>query len=335
MRTFVAGLLALALSAGVTPAGAEPAPLHLSDVLEEARERNPEIRAARERAAAAAAVPRRVRALDDPTFSYELWNAPDCRVDRADNNILRLSQKVPFPGKRALAGEAATHDADFARSEVASVELDVRAAVRRAYYDLWGARELLGVYDRERALLDRLAHVATERYGTGAVPQSDVLRAQVERTHLVNRSATQDLVVQGAEAELNALLSRDPTEPLGVPEPPAPARLDETVAALTEHALVARPELAAQEAAVAREDAGIRLARRGYLPDFEFSVGRFLNPGARDGFGAMATVSIPIVNKGKYDAGVGEASARRASAEAELQRLRDRIRREVQQVYLR
>jgi len=58
-------LITLALSLGLIPATsfAQPKePLRLADVLQEARENNPEIRAARERASAAAAIPPRVAA---------------------------------------------------------------------------------------------------------------------------------------------------------------------------------------------------------------------------------------------------------------------------------
>ena len=238
-------------------------PLRLADVLEQARDRNPEIRAARARAVAAAAVPGRVRALDDPTFSYEVWNAPNpVRVDRADNNILRLSQKVPFPGKRALAGEVAMREADMAGSESTSVELDVATAVKRAYYDLWAAHELLHVYSRERGLVERFARIAEQKYGVGEATQSDVLRAQVELTHFINRVSTQTLAIEGVRAELNALLSRPPGDLLGVPEDPQPPRLDSGADDLIDLAVSSRPELRAQQAAVAREEAAVRLARR-------------------------------------------------------------------------
>lgn len=334
MRTLLAVLL---LGAG-TLARADGAGgrLRLADVLEQARERNPEIRAARERAAAAAAVPRRVRALDDPTFSYEVWNAPDpLRVDRADNNILRLSQKIPFPGKRALAGEVAVREADMVRSEGTSVELDVAAAVKRAYYDLWAAHELLEVYSRERGLVERFARIAEQKYGVGEVAQSDVLRAQVELTRFINRVTTQTLAIDGARAELNALLSRPPGDPLGVPEDPPPPRLDPEVDGLMGLAVDSRPELRAQQSAVAREEAAVRLAQREYFPDFEFNVGRFVNPGQRDGFGAMAAVSIPLAYKWKYDAGLAEARARLGSAEANLRRMQDRVQLEVKQAHVR
>jgi outer membrane protein TolC len=330
-------LFALVLGA-VAFARAEVAaePLQLADVLAQARERNPEIRAARQRALAAAAIPERVRALDDPTFGYEMWNAPDpLRADRADNNILRLSQKVPFPGKRALAGEVAGHEADVARSEGSSVELDVATAVKRAYWDLWAAHALYGVYDRERGLLERFARIAEQKYAVGEVAQSDALRAQVELTHAVNRVSTQALAIDGAGAELNALLSRPPGEPLGVPEAPPPPHLDRDAAELIDVAMRTRPELHAEEASVAREDAAVRLARRDYLPDFEFGFARFQNPGSRDGYGATAAFSIPLAYKWKYDAGVSEARARLGLAEAEVRRVQDRVRREVQQAHLR
>ena len=318
------------------PARAAEAPLRLADVLAEARERNPEIHAARARADAAAAVPTRARALDDPTFSYELWNAPDSfRPDRADNNILRLSQKLPFPGKRGLAGDIAARDADAARLAVAAVELDVAAAVKRAFYDLWEAHELLQVYGRERALLERLAHVAAEKYGVGAVAQSDVLRAQVELTRVVTRVSTQALAIDASRAELNALLSRDADEPLGIPELGGAPRLDVRPDTLVASALAVRPEVREQEAAIAREETAVRLARRDYFPDFEVNVGRFLNPGQRDGFGAMAAVSIPLAYKWKYDAALDEARARLTAAQADLRRVQDRVRRDVQQAFLR
>lgn len=313
-----------------------PERLSLANVVVEARERNPELQAARGRSKAMAAVPRQVSALDDPTFSWEIWNAPESfRIDRADNNIVRLSQKFPFPGKRRLAGEIATHEAEQASHEVETVELELVAAVKRAYYDLWQAHERLAVYSRDKDLVERLTRIVEQRYGTGEAVQSDVVRAQVELTHLINRLETERLTIEQGEAELNALLSRPPDERLGLPESPAPPRLDATPAALTALALEKRPDVAAQNAAIAREDSAVRLADRGYYPDFEVSVGRFINADQADGFGAMASVTIPIFNGAKYRAAVDEASAKLGAARSEKRRIEDRIRRDVEQAYLR
>ena len=90
-----------------------------------------------------------------------------------------------------------------------------------------------------------------------------------------------------------------------------------------------------QQAAIAREESGLRLAKLNYLPDFEFSAGRFVNYRARDGVGAMVSVSIPIAYKSKYDAAVAEAESRLSAARNDLRRVEDGIRREVRQSFVR
>src|SRR5262249_40903760 len=54
-----------------------------------------------------------------------------------------------------------------------------------------------------------------------------------------------------------------------------------------------------------------------------------------DGFGTMASMTIPIANKTKYDAGVSEANAHLNTAVADERRLEDAVRRDVEQAWLR
>ena len=340
--TLAIAVLGALLGAPVAPAAARAkdstklAPLHLDALLVEVKERNPELQAARSRSRAMAAVPPQVAALDDPTLSYEAWNIPDSlRIDRADNNIFRLAQKFPFPGKRRLAGEMAAHEAERSRYEASGVELDVLAAVKIAYDDLWQAHERLGVFEREKKLLERFAHATEQKYSVGEVSQADVLRAHVELTHVINQVQTEPLAIAAAEAELNTLLSRPPGDPLGTPAGLREPRLPFSPEALFETALAKRPELHAQQESIAREESAEELARKNYYPDFELSFGRFVNYGESDGFGAMASVTLPFANASKYEAGVEEARARLAAARSERRRFEDRARRDVQQAFLK
>ncbi|MGH7895123.1 MAG: TolC family protein [Candidatus Binatia bacterium] len=310
--------------------------LTLVETVAAARAHNPRIAMARARARAAAAMPAQAAAYDDPVVSWEAWNIPESvDVARADNNIFRLSQKIPFPGKRTLAGEAARDEADAVGADADTVELDVVAAAKRAYWDLWMRHQRFLVYEREKSLVERYARLAEQRYALGEVPQPDVLRAQVEVTHAVNRVTTEGLALDAERAELNALLSRPPEGPLGTPEDPVFTDVWVPLDALVDLAVAHRPELVAQAAAIARDEKGVRLAEKGYLPDFEVSVGRFVNSGTPNGFGAMASMTIPLAYKSKYDAGVSAASARLATAEAERRRVLDAVRREVQQALVR
>ena len=225
-RVLAAGLL---LGTVVLPASAETSgQLSLPDVIPEVRDHNPDIKAARDRVAAAKAKPAQVSAYDDPMVSYEAWNAPESfRVDHADNNIFRLSQKIPFPGKRSLAGTMAERDADMAAQNLRSVELDATAAATKAYYDLWMVHQNILIYSRDKDLVERFAKIAEQKYAVGQVSEPDVLRAQVELTRLINRVTTETLAADSARAALNALLSRAEDGPLGLPEDPPQPSVDD------------------------------------------------------------------------------------------------------------
>lgn len=334
-RTVSILIAALWLVGGADPR-ARGEELRLGDVLAAALQNNPGIRAAREKARAARQMPQQAAAWDDPTFSYEAWNAPESfDLSRAGNNIFKLSQKVPFPGKRALAGRIAERDADVAERDLDGARLDLCAEVKRAFYGLWQTHERLRVFARDEDLVRQLAAVAEQKYALGQASQPDVLRAQVELTRLINRVTTESLAIDAARAELDALLSRPAPGPLGTPEDPPPPALGESADALIALALERRPELAAASAAVERSRQSARLAGLDYLPDFEFTLERFFNFGARDGVGAMASVSLPFVYKYKYDAALAEARAKLAAAEADLRRARDRVQKEVAQAFLR
>lgn len=337
MRRFIAPcLIAFSVLAPSPSRGQTTAPLHLEDFLHAVRERNPDIQAARERLQAARAKPAQASAYDDPMVSWEVWNAPQpFHISDADNNIVRLSQKLPFPGKRSAAGHMATRDADIAEQMARSVELDVLNGATKAYYDLWMAHQNVLIYSRDKELVEHFAKIAETKYGVGQVSQPDVLRAQVERTRLINRVNTETLSVESAAAALTAFLSDTEDSPIGIPDTPPPPSLSTPLDDLQALALKMRPELAAQDAAIARDEEGVRLAKLNYLPDFEVTGGRFVNAHGGDGFGGMISLSVPIAYKYKYDAALAEAEAHLAATRTDRRRVEDALRRDVKQAYLR
>lgn len=306
--------------------------LPLDALLTYAQEHNPAIRAARSRLLAAQKVPTQASAYDDPMVMWDNWNAPESlRVDRAGNNIFRLSQRIPFPGKLRLKGEIAAKEAEQRAEELRATEIDTTAQVKKAYYDLWLVYRNLQVYSRDKELVAQFARIAEQKYAVGQVSQPDVLRAQVELTRLINRVITETLGRDKAQAQLNALLSRPPEAPLGIPHDPPSAVVAYSMADLENLTLKNRPELIGQARAVEREDLALALAHKAYYPDFEVSVSRFVNFGQPNGFGLVLSATIPLAFKYKYDAGVEEAIANRQTAQSELRRLQDRALFEVKQ----
>lgn len=306
--------------------------LTLEAVLAYAREHNPAIQAAKSRFLAAQKVPAQASAYEDPRVSWESWNAPEnFRVDEANNNIFRLSQAIPFPGKLRLKGEIASKEAGRVEAELGTTEIDIVAQLKKAYYDLWLVYQNLEVYRRDQALVAQFVRIAEQKYAVGQISQSDVLRAQVEHTRLISRVTTETLAQGKAEARLNALVSRPPEARLGIPENPPSPGLPYAMAELEQLTLRIRPELLAQAKALDKERLALALARKAYYPDFEVSMSRFVNFDARDGFGVMVSASIPLAFKYKYDAGVGEATANVQTGQDELWRLRDLALFEVKQ----
>lgn len=310
--------------------------LPLDALLTYAQEHNPTIRAAHARVLAARERPPQVSALDDPTFTYEGFNLPEnFDLTRTDNNILKLSQKLPFPGKRRLRGEIATHEAAIAREDARRTEMLTRADVKHAYYDLWRVHQDLLVYSREKELAAQFATIAEKKYAVGQVAQPDVLRAQVELTRLINRVTTQTLKLGEVGAMLNGLLSRSPEAPLGVPcDAPKPV-IRPALTELTELTLSHRPEIAATAAAIARDTTTLALSRKAYFPDFEIYVERFFNGGRKDGVGVVFSATIPLAYREKYDAGVAEASARLSASKADLRAAQDAALAEVKRALVR
>jgi len=310
--------------------------LPLDAVLTYAQAHNPTIRAARARVFAAQERPAQVSALDDPMFTYEGFNIPEnFDLTRTDNNILKLSQKLPFPGKRRLRGEIATHEVAIASKDVRRAEVMTRASVKQAYYDLWQVHQNLLVYAREKELAAQFATIAEKKYAVGQASQPDVLRAQVELTRLINRVTTQTLKLGEVRAMLNGLLSRSPEARLGVPHDAPKPVVRRTLAELTELTLNNRPEIAANAAAIARDTATLALSRKAYFPDFEVYVERFFNGGRKDGVGVIVSATIPLAYRQKYDAGVAEATARLSASKADLRAAQDTALAEVKGALVR
>src|SRR5690606_30874838 len=153
-------------------------------------------------------------------------------------------------------------------------------------------------------------------YASGTAPQSDVLRAEVEVARLDAMAHALAGQVRSAEAMLNVSLGRDPDSsvpalaPLVLAQPP-PAWT------VIKASLTSRPELAAGRGEIARAEADLLVMRDMYRPMATVRTG--LASTMAEGRGWMATVGVSLpVWRGRLRAGVAEAQAMRAMAEADL-----------------
>ncbi len=291
-----------------------PSPLSLGDVVRIASERRDEIEASRARVRAGEARPAIVSALSDPMISPSLDHKP-FMMWGADVSVT-IEQQIPLSGIRGHRRASALADIDRLRAEANRTTLDVGIDAANAYLMLQERRRTAALLNEQVAFARDVVNAANARYAAGTAPQSDVLRAEVEVARLGAIARALVAEVRGAEAMLNTSLARDPELP--VPELALPV-LTQPVPpwSALKSAVNARPELAAGRADIMRAQADIEVMRDMYRPMATIRTGPAYTMAEGRGWMAMVGVSLPIW-RGKLRAGVAEAQAMRAMAEADL-----------------
>jgi outer membrane protein, heavy metal efflux system len=215
--------------------------------------------------------------------------------------MLRLEQMVPNPGKLSARQRAAASEAAARRSAFESTRLSVREQVAVAYADVQALDARIAVMARIAELLRDIEGVVEARVRADLVPQSALLRVQVEADRVESDTATLALRRPSLMAALAAatgltLDSDADVDPL--PESAAPALPDR--AALTARAL---DHPTVQVALARRAVASARVDEAGWMwvPDLMFGVEYMamdrmdgaMSDAGRHGIGFMAGITIP------------------------------------------
>ncbi|MDX2149320.1 MAG: TolC family protein [Bryobacteraceae bacterium] len=313
MRAFILGLTAL------WTAGAEER-LALRPLMQEALRANPEVLAARKRYEAATHRPARESALPDTMISggYASTGSPrplaNLGTDPVANIGVMITQELPGPGKRGLRGEIAEREADAEFQQYQAAQLSVLTRVKSAWHRLGAAYDLLDILRSTQNLVQETVKVTEVRYAAGQAAQQDIFKAQTQRAALDLRLERLRQEIRSREAELNALLARQPGTPLGRPLPvPAPEfRL--ALAELMNAAQKNSPELARERKRIEREELSVNLARKGLQPDYAVSGGYFNMGRMADMYQFRVDITLPVFNRGRVRSEVAERSAELTAA---------------------
>ncbi|HEY3348664.1 MAG TPA: TolC family protein, partial [Thermoanaerobaculia bacterium] len=307
--------------APLAPADAGAAFAEVDALVAEALANNPELAAARGEAAAARARVSPAGALPDPmvTVNYENEGRSPSLGDEPGTRLQFMAQQAfPFPGKLGLQERVAEADAGRVATRPERVALSLEAAVRRGYAGLLEARENLRLVGEQLETWREIEEVVRARYSAGMGTQQDVLRAQSERTRLLQQRRKDEAAEEAALVELRRLLYRPPeaavpTERRLVPgEPLAAPSADE----FQKRALNVTPEL--REAALAKERSRLAgdLARRNLRPDFVASAA-YMNRGSLPlMWSAGVGVSVPLWSGRKQRPLIVEAESQLEAASA-------------------
>ncbi len=295
--------------------------LNLHALTQEAAGNNPEIQAARQRWEATTAVIPQVQTLPDPRLNFGYKDILEREA------MYGFSQEIPFPGKLRLRGEIAAREAERAEQEYLAARLRIIARLKEAYYDLCFVYKSIDIISKNKLLLIDFESTAKARYAVGRAVQQDVFRAQVEISRVLARLAILEQRRESLQAEINRLVNRPPTDPLGRPqEVHQVTPLTRSLAELTAMLDHTSPLLRAQVKGVERGDQAVALAKREYFPDFGIDTFGFRNETMREnGYQVMFGIKIPLYYATKQREGVREAFASRETAAQELQAVKQEL----------
>jgi outer membrane protein TolC len=295
VKTLVSAILTIVAATGLwaQETGAHPT-ADLAAFLREAEANSPAIRAAAARLSAAQRTPWQASALPDPEVSVAYLNDGISSFTLGESEFSTLSftwaQEVPYPGKRGHREEVAAHESDRMSSELERVRLEVLAAVKVAYADLYRFDQTTLILAESKTVLEAFAEGARRRYEVGEGIQESVLKAQTEILRLEAELVGVAQDRRTAEVRLNAAAGRAADTPIGpasfLPEAELPADAE----GLTDRAVAGSPAIAALRAAVLREEAAVRLAKIDLKPDFLWSAS-YQN---RDGLDPMVMGSFGL-----------------------------------------
>ncbi len=295
-------------------------PLSLHALVEEVRERNPEIRALSNRVQAKEFKAKAEGLLDDPTFKVEIEDIPIERPLNLGDSIqtrYSFSQMLPFPGKLSLKERIALKEALISEAEAREKELEVIGMLKEVYYEYAFIVESIKITREIKDVLENVLRNAEVRYSLGQMSQQDVIKAQMEISILVNDILTLEAEKDVTQARLNALLNRDTPSLLPEPEEIPRERIDISVEELIKKAIDKNPRLKAMAYEIEAQEATVSLAARNYYPDLMLGIGLIRRDGRFDSWDLMASINIPLwLNK--YNNQVREAKANRDVAASRL-----------------
>ncbi len=177
--------------------------------------------------------------------------------------------------------------------------LRLRRQVKDAWYRLLYHRQAIELTKQNIALLDDFIRLTETRYKVGKGLQQNVLKAQLERSKLLDSLLTLEQQEETTLAELNRLVGRETFSPLAQQPIPELSRTEYTLTELQAQAQQKRPLYDAYRSLIAKFEAQSRLAAIDYKPDFNLWAGYRLRDddladGGSDFFSTGITINLPV-----------------------------------------
>ena len=307
---------------------------NLAQLIEYAREHNPEFAAIRHEAEAIRQRATSAATLADPVLRVELMDVTNegagqgtghstsLLPSRVGSTQYTLMQSVPWFGQRGLQRGVAEAQRVQAEGQIAATWAELTGKIKTVYaqyYYLAASEQLI----RETLdLIGNLEQVAQMRYANGLGAQQDVIRMQIEQTGLQTELLDVQTEQHHMRAQLNSLLSRPALAALAAPvqSRPLPAESQLDYALLEQRLRARNPQLMIAEARTDEAEKSRDIAFNKRYPNFTFGIAPTQTGSRISEWGLMLEMNIPL-QQGLRRSGQREAEAMLAASGARKEAL--------------
>ncbi|HJV66112.1 MAG TPA: TolC family protein [Geomonas sp.] len=327
---------------GVTAASAAGGRFTAGEAVIFALQHNGDLKALREERGLREAATTRASLYPNPVLEVEGATGKLSGSPSENSFSVMMSQELLTMGKRGKRLLVAEREAQAFDRQLENSRRLLAEQVSVTFYELLFAQDKLDLARRSLELNRQLLEVTRERLASGDIPELEANLARVELARGEGRQAEAERELYPARAKLLSLMGLFPDaspEFAGGSEEALP---EGSLERFKEEALARRPDLKAVAAERGKAEAELSLARAEQVPNVTLGIGYQRDNSSTDvagleGFdranliGVRLSVPIPLFDRNQ--AGIGEARARKGSAESRYLFGRQAVQREVEAAY--
>jgi len=334
-QTFITVITVLAFSIPLAKADDAKPVENLPTLVSTALASNPELKSSQAKWQMFVNKAKQASALEDPMFMFKLQNLVAREPfsfggsDPQTAKVIGISQQLPFWGKRAIRQEIAQFEAESYRWIIEERKLELTRMVKETYYQLWAVDKSLEIIDKNLRIIADFVTIAESKYSVGQGVQQDIFKAGLEKSKMLDMQITLRQQRKSLESNLNYLLYRPGTTPVGTFSDFTLPQLTLTAEQLNATALEKRPQIKSLASLVNKGQASQRLAQKEFYPDFNLSLEYMfreasMNDPGYNMFSVGMTFNLPFQQE-KRRAMLAESSSETSMAAEELNTLKNTI----------
>ena len=279
--------------------------------------------------------------LPDPVLRVGIDNYPIESGSFSTEGMTQaqLGLRQSFPRARAQGMQQLRAEAEVFSQSANARSRNVLAAVRIAWLDAYYSQQAWALVSESRPFFADLVTITRSMYAVGRKTQHDVLSAELELSRLDDRLIETGRARTEAQAALSRWLGQDAYRPVAMKLPSwdSPPSLVDMRAGLESH-----PSIAAAEADVSAQQAGVKVAEENRKPGWAVDLGYgyregYLSNGMpRSDFVSLSvSVDLPFFSKNRQDRELAAALSNRSAARQSRAELMARLQSEVDAEYAR